>query len=103
MKTQTRRSSQPETRAEVPEEAALPPTELIRMKLDAGFAAVQTGKMRSQMGATDASSSTREFVEKTIAVVRQALTAAHLTESQLAVVNKKIQALKDAADRIPTA
>ena len=30
------------------------PAELIRAKLDAGFAAVQTGKMRSQMGLADA-------------------------------------------------
>ncbi len=78
----------------------MPPAELIRSRLDAGFAAVQTGKMRSQMGFADAAGSTREFVEKTLACVRQALVSAELTESQLAVVNKKIQALKDAANRV---
>jgi hypothetical protein len=78
------------------------PAELIRAKLDAGFAAVQTGKMRSQMGLADAGAVTRAEVEKTVAIVRAAIQAAHFTESQLAVVNKKIQALKDAAGRIDT-
>ncbi len=94
MKAQTRRDPS------APEEASVSPTELIRLKLDAGFAAVQTGKMRSQVGASDAATSTREFVDETVAVVRQAIASANLSESQLAVVNKKIQALKDAAGRI---
>jgi hypothetical protein len=81
-------------------EPALAPAELIRTRLDAGFAAVQTGKMRSQSGFTDAASTTKAYVEKTVAVVREAIQSANLTESQLAVVNKKIQALKDAAERI---
>ncbi|MGD1068906.1 MAG: hypothetical protein ABSB15_02105 [Bryobacteraceae bacterium] len=76
------------------------PAEFIRMKLDAGFAAVQTGKMRSQSGASDAANDTRDYVEKTVALVRDALRSADLTETQLAVVNKKIQALRDAAGRI---
>lgn len=83
-----------------PREPVVAPAELIRSRLDAGFAAVQTGKMRAQMGSSDAAASTRDFVEKTLAVVRHALESAHLTESQLAVVNKKIQALKDAAERV---
>ena len=82
---------------------ALSPAELIRTRLDAGFAAVQTGNMRSRIGFSDASASTRAFVEETLASVRSALTTAHLSESQLAVVNKKIQALKDAVERIPAA
>ena len=83
-----------------PKAASVSPTELIRHKLDAGFAAVQTGKMPSQVGASDAATSTREFVDQTVAIVREAITSANLSESQLAVVNKKIQALKDAAGRI---
>jgi hypothetical protein len=70
------------------------------MKLDAGFAAVQTGKMRAQAGASDAASAMHDYVEKTVALVRDAIRSADLTESQLAVVNKKIQALRDAAARI---
>jgi hypothetical protein len=78
------------------------PAEFIRMKLDEGFAAVQTGKMRSQSGASDAASAAREYVEQTVVLVRDALRSADFTESQLAVVNKKIQALRDAAGRIGT-
>lgn len=70
------------------------------MKLDAGFAAVQTGKMRSQSGASDAAGDIRVYVENTVALVRDALRSADFTETQLAVVNKKIQALRDAAGRI---
>jgi hypothetical protein len=81
-------------------EHALAPAEFIRMKLDAGFAAVQTGKMRSQTGSSDAASAARDYVDKTVALVRDAIRSADFTESQLAVVNKKIQALKDAAARI---
>ena len=76
------------------------PAEFIRMKLDEGFAAVQTGKMRSQSGASDAASAARDYVEKTVVLVRDAIRSADFTESQLAVVNKKIQALRDAAGRI---
>jgi hypothetical protein len=76
------------------------PAEFIRMKLDEGFAAVQTGKMRSQSGAADAASDVRVYVEETVVLVREAILAADFTESQLAVVNKKIQALRDAAGRI---
>lgn len=83
-------------------ESVLPPAELIRTRLDAGFAAVQTGKMRSQAGFADASTTTRQFVQQTLLVVREALQSANLTEAQLGVVNKKIQALKDAVNRIPT-
>jgi len=81
-------------------EPVLAPAELIRTKLDAGFAAVQAGKMRSQSGAADAAKVAKAQVERTVTIVREAIQSAHLTESQLAVVNKKIQALKDAADRI---
>jgi hypothetical protein len=63
---------------------------------------VQTGKMRSQSGASDAASAACEYVEQTVVLVRDALRSADFTESQLAVVNKKIQALRDAAGRIGT-
>ncbi len=93
----TKKKNSPPAPAAAPD---LSPAETIRSKLDEGFAVVQTGKMRSQMGGADAAASTRDFVAKTVASVREALKGAELTESQLAVVNKKIQALKDAADRI---
>jgi TolA-binding protein len=83
-----------------PDRSAASPAEFIRMKLDAGFAAVQTGKMRSQSGSSDAASDTRDYVEKTVALVRDAIRSAEFTESQLVVMNKKIQALRDAAARI---
>src|SRR6266700_6676152 len=92
--------SRPAPGAIDPDRSAAPPAEFIRMKLDAGFAAVQTGRMRSQAGSSDAASDTRDYVEKTVALVRDAIRSADFTESQLAVVNKKIQALKDAAARI---
>ena len=98
MKTPTRRPEAPESTPSM-----LPPAELIRLRLDEGFAAVQTGKMRSQMGASDAGAVTRAYVDRTVATVRVAIQSATFTESQLAVINKKIQALKDAAGRIDSA
>jgi hypothetical protein len=95
MKTQHRRAPE----AIDPALSAVRPAEFIRMKLDAGFAAVQTCKMSSQ---ADAAGTMRDYVEKTVALVRDAIRLADLTESQLAVVNKKIQALRDAAARITT-
>jgi hypothetical protein len=74
--------------------------ELIRARLDAAFAAVQNGKMHSQIGGSDAGGAARKLVAEAEAAVRGAMASAQLTESQLAVVNKKIQALRDAANRI---
>jgi TolA-binding protein len=93
-------TSRPAPEATDPDRSVASPAEFIRMKLDAGFAAVQTGKMRSQAGSSEAASDMRDYVEKTVAAVRDAIRSAEFTESQLTVMNKKIQALRDAAARI---
>jgi hypothetical protein len=76
------------------------PAATIRARLDAGFSAVQAGNMRRQMGASGAGADMQAFVERIVAEVRALAPAANFSESQQIVVNKKIQALQDAANRI---
>ena len=76
------------------------PAEQIRVKIDAGFSGVEKARQMQLVGSAVAAAEACEDVRKIIAGVRALLPSAQFTESQLGVVNKKIQALKDAAERI---
>ena len=82
----------------VPEEGN--PAEQIRVQIDAGFAAVERARQMQQVGSREAAAEAVEAVRKIILRVRALLPSVSFTESQLGVVNKKIQALKDAAERM---
>jgi hypothetical protein len=75
-------------------------SERIRVQIDAGFAGVEKARQMHQVGSRDAAAEAVETVRKIILQVRTLLPAASFSESQLGVVNKKIQALKDAAERM---
>ncbi|MES1261130.1 MAG: hypothetical protein ABUS49_05270 [Acidobacteriota bacterium] len=77
-----------------------PPAERIRVKIDAGFSGAEKARQMQLVGSSVAAAEACEDVRKIVADVRALLPSAQFTESQLAVVNKKIQALKDAAERI---
>jgi len=76
------------------------PAEQIRVLIDAAFSGVEKARQLQQVGSREAAREASEDVRKVIASVRTLLPSAQFTESQLGVVNKKIQALKDAADRV---
>ena len=76
------------------------PAEQIRVKIDVGFSGVEKARQMQLVGSPVAAAEAIEDVRKVVADVRALLPSAQFTESQLAVVNKKIQALKDAAERI---
>jgi hypothetical protein len=76
------------------------PAEQIRVKIDAGFSGVEKARQLQQVGSRVAAAEACEDVRKIITSVRELLPRAQFSESQMAVVNKKIQALKDAAERI---
>ncbi len=76
------------------------PVEQIRTQIDAGFAAVEKARQLRQVGSPVAAVDACEDVRRIIVRVRALLPAASLSESQLNVVTKKLQALKDAAERV---
>jgi hypothetical protein len=76
------------------------PAEQIRLQIDAGFSGVEKARQMQQVGSRVAAAEAVEEVRQIIARVRSLLPSASFTESQLGVVNKKIQALKDAAERV---
>lgn len=76
------------------------PAEQIRTRIDTGFAAVEKARQLRQVGSTVAAGDACEDVRRIIAGVRELIPAASLSESQLNVVTKKLQALKDAAERV---
>jgi len=70
--------------------------ELIRKKLDAGFAVVLNANVGTR-STPDSAKETHDHVEEIVAGVNHALGAAGLSESQRHVVEKKISALREAA------
>lgn len=74
--------------------------EQIRLHIDAGFSGVEKARQMQQVGSRVAAAEAVEEVRRIIVKVRSLLPSASFTESQLGVVNKKIQALKDAAERV---
>ncbi|MDQ1472493.1 MAG: hypothetical protein QOJ99_3973 [Bryobacterales bacterium] len=76
------------------------PAEQIRVQIDAGFAGVEKARQMQQVGSRVAAADAVEEVRKIIVRVRALLPSASFSESQLGIVNKKIQALKDAAERV---
>lgn len=82
------------------EDAQAPVTEQIRSRIDAGFAGVEKARQMQQTGSREAAAEAVEAVRQIATQVRALIPLANFTESQLIVVNKKIQALKDAADRM---
>lgn len=78
----------------------VPVTERIRALIDAGFATVEKARQLHQVGSREAAAEAVETVRKIVEQVRPLLPSASLSEGQLSVVNKKIQALKDAAERM---
>jgi hypothetical protein len=79
------------------------PAEQIRVQIDAGFAGVEKARQMQQVGSQVAAAGAVEDVKKIILKVRALLPSASFSESQLGIVNKKLQALKDAAERIGAA
>jgi hypothetical protein len=76
------------------------PAEQIRALIDAGFAGVEKARQMRLVGSSVASAEAVEDVRKVVVRVRTLLARANYSESQLGIVHKKIQALKDAAERV---
>jgi hypothetical protein len=76
------------------------PAAQIRVLIDAGFSGVEKARQMQQVGSAVAAAEAVEDVRRIVVKVRELLPSACLGEAQLGVVNKKIQALKDAAERV---
>jgi hypothetical protein len=89
------KTKQPKSEPAAPATAA-DYAELIRKKLDAGFAVVLNANVGTR-SSPDSARQTHAHVEEIVAGVNHALGSAGLTESQRHVVEKKISALREAA------
>lgn len=86
--------------SEIKSSSEISPAEQIRLHIDAGFSGVEKARQMQQVGSRVAAIEAVEEVRRIITRVRSLLPAASFTETQLGVMNKKIQALKDAAERV---
>jgi hypothetical protein len=92
------KNSSPPPQGDAPEVVSA--SEQIRLRIDAGFAGVEKARQMHQVGSREAAAEAVEDVRRIVLQVRSLLPSASFTEAQLGVVNKKIQALKDAAERM---